>query len=73
MKVTVPVGAVAVAPELSVTVAIQSLGWRITTGLEHVIVVVVDRSGVRAPNVCAVSRIAADDYCLSGPGKSKGD
>ena len=41
VKLTVPVGAGPVAPELSLTVAIQSLAWPITTRLEHVIVVVV--------------------------------
>ncbi len=54
VKVTVPVGAVAVAPELSVTVAMQSLGWRITTGLEHVIVVVVGILSVPTIEVVSV-------------------
>ena len=53
MKVTAPVGAVAATPESSLTVAIQSLGWPITTGLEHVIVVVVGIFSV--PTIEAVS------------------
>ena len=53
MKVTAPVGAVAATPESSLTVAIQSLAWPITTGLEHVIVVVVGIFSV--PTIEAVS------------------
>ena len=62
MKVTVPVGAVAVAPELSLTVAMQSLGWRITTGPEHVIVVVVGILSV--PTIVVVSELP---MCVRSP------
>ena len=62
VKVTVPVGAVAVAPELSLTVAIQSLGWRITTGLEHVIVVAVGILSV--PTIEVVSEFP---MCVPSP------
>ncbi len=62
MKVTVPVGAVAVAPELSLTVAMQSLGWRITTGPEHVIVVVVGILSV--PTIVVVSELP---MCVPSP------
>ena len=62
VKATVPVGAVAVAPELSLTVAIQSLGWPITTGLEHVIVVVVGILSV--PIIEVVSKLPE---CVTSP------
>jgi len=62
VKVTVPVGAVAVAPELSLTVAMQSLGWRITTGPEHVIVVVVGILSV--PTIVVVSELP---MCVPSP------
>jgi len=62
VKVTVPVGAVAVAPELSLTVAMQSLGWRITTGPEHVIVVVVGILSV--PTIVVVSELP---MCVRSP------
>ena len=62
MKVTVPVGAVAVAPELSLTVAMQSLGWPITTGLEQVMVVVVGILSV--PTIVVVSELP---MCVPSP------
>jgi len=62
VKVTVPVGAVAVAPELSLTVAMQSLGWPITTGPEHVIVVVVGTLSV--PTIAVVSELP---MCVPSP------
>ena len=62
VKLTVPVGAGPVAPELSLTVAIQSLAWPITTRLEHVIVVVVGILSV--PIIEVVSKLPE---CLTSP------
>ena len=62
MKVTAPVGAVAATPESSLTVAIQSLGWPITTGLEHVMVVVVGILSV--PIIEVVSKLPE---CITSP------
>jgi hypothetical protein len=62
VNVTVPVGAVAVTPELSLTVAMQSLTWPITTGVKHVIVVVVGILSV--PTIEMVSELPA---CMASP------
>jgi len=62
VKLTVPVGAGPVAPELSLTVAIQSLAWPITTRLEHVIVVVVGILSV--PIIEVVSKLPE---CVTSP------
>jgi hypothetical protein len=62
VKVTVPVGVVAVTPELSLTVAMQSLAWPITTGVKHVIVAVVGILSV--PTIEIVSELPV---CVPSP------